>query len=198
MGYDHKNRILALDNKIITDVFIAPEAVDNDQIKTATAIQAGASWVDVTWESGDLTAQPNYARNVTLTFVDADTSITAGTVTITGTDLRGNTVSEIITGIATASSLTYSGDIAFATITSIVLSDFVGATQTNDTLKIGNGKIFGLSNELDDSNDVTKVIENETDSTTYTVSTTYNTIEFAADPDGSKNYAVYYKSKTVW
>lgn len=195
MTFNLKNRLLDLDDKIITDVYLAPIAADVDLYVTAVALQTGASWAD---KSLTVAAQPAYARNITLTFVDGDTSISAGTVTIVGTDIRGDAVTEVITGIVTATTLSYAGDVAFRTITSITVSGFTGATQTNDTIKVGCGDIYGLTCELYATADVLQVIETGVDSTAYTVDTTYNTVDFDDVADASSHYSIMYESKTLW
>ena len=195
MTFNTKNVLLALDDKLVTDDFLAPATADVDLYVTVVALQTGASWVN---KALTVATQPGYARNITLTLVDGDTSITAGTVTIVGTDIRGDAVTETITGIVAATTLSYAGDVAFATITSINVTGFVGCTQTNDTIKVGMGDIYGLTCELYASGDVKQVIETGIDSTAYAVDTTYNTVDFDDVADASSHYSIFYESKTLW
>lgn len=90
------------------------------------------------------------ARNVTVTQTANDTADTSGTITVTGTDLAGNVISEVITPEA---GKTIAGARAFATITSIVGAGWaIDAVEgTNDTITVGFGALIGLPDMLTDT-----------------------------------------------
>lgn len=90
------------------------------------------------------------ARNVTVTQTAKDTADTSGTITVTGTDLAGNVISEVITPEA---GKTIAGARAFATITSIVGAGWAidVAEGTNDTITVGFGALIGLPDMLTDT-----------------------------------------------
>jgi len=79
--------------------------------------------------------QPDVPRNITITVTDANASIDAGTVTVTGTDISGNPVSEVMTMPA---NLTKTGTKTFKKITSVVVASLHGQ-EAGDTIVVGIG-----------------------------------------------------------
>jgi hypothetical protein len=90
------------------------------------------------------------ARNVTVTQTAGDTEDTNGKITVTGTNLAGEAISEEITPNAGA---TVAGAKAFASITAIVGSGWaIDAVEgTNDTITVGFGALIGLPDKLSDT-----------------------------------------------
>lgn len=90
------------------------------------------------------------ARNVTVTQTAGDTEDTNGTITVTGTNLAGEVISEVITPNAGE---TVAGAKAFASITSIVGAGWAidAAEGTNDTITVGFGALIGLPDKLADT-----------------------------------------------
>jgi hypothetical protein len=110
----------------------APVAADDDLIVTVANMKVGSYTV---------AAQPDVPRNITVTHaIVAVGTDTVGTITITGTDVFGATISEVIIpsagGVAT-------GAKAFKTVTSVVGAGWVIAGG-NDTIKVGVGNKLGL------------------------------------------------------
>lgn len=136
-------------------------------------------------------------RNVT---VDVDfatgkaTTTVSGTLTIIGKNQFGRSVNETIA----VSTNTATGNVAFSTITSLVYTAFTitGASEDNILLTVGTGVKIGLSNNITSTANFIKVIEDGATSTTYVGNATYNTIQFASAPDGSKDYQVLYEART--
>jgi len=121
----------------------SPALDDNDYYVASTNMKNGA--YTLAHSAPDVGA-----RNVTVTQTAGDTEDTNGKITVTGTNLAGDTITEEITPNAGA---TVAGAKAFATITSIVGSGWVidGAEGTNDTVVVGFGALIGLPDMLTDS-----------------------------------------------
>lgn len=83
---------------------------------------------------------PDYPRNVTITPGGTTTSVPAGDVVVTGTDILGQVITENITFAANASALV-AGVKAFASLTSIV---FPQQDDTGATYDVGFGEVLGL------------------------------------------------------
>jgi hypothetical protein len=88
-----------------------------------------------------IAAQPDFPRNITITVTDANTSISAGTVTVTGKDLDGSVISE---SLNLAVALTKTGTKNFKSITSVVVAGLVG-NGAGDNLKVGIGSNVQLT-----------------------------------------------------
>ena len=88
-------------------------------------------------------AQPDIARNVEITVTDLDTSISAGTITVNGYDNEGVLVSE---SFDLSMALTFTGDVGFASIINIVVSNLTGADPTGDTIAVATGSILQITN----------------------------------------------------
>lgn len=116
-----------------------------DHNKTlVTPATAEAILEEVTIEDGTFApdGQPDVARNIIVTVTSA--TIDAGTITVTGTGVDGEIVSE---SFDLSSALSFTGTVMFATITSIVVADLanedpadVFAIGTGVTVQIWNGK----------------------------------------------------------
>lgn len=167
---------------------------NKDAVKAATDVSSG----DVTWNAAALT-DPVYPANIDLTFVDGDTSITAGTVVIEGTDAQDNVVSETITGIVAATSLTYSTDTAFKTLTKVTIA--LTGSGAADTLALSAGQKLGLYLDIRTSDDVIanlcSIAGAEATVDVGTINTTYQTVSFATAIDGTNDYVLIYKPEFV-
>ena len=136
------------------------------------------------------------ARNVTVTQTAKDTEDTNGTITVVGTDLAGNVISEVITPDA---GKTVAGTQAFASITSITGAGWaIDATDaTNDTITVGFGALIGLPDMLTDTAQVLAASLNnvrEAVDPGVTVSPTVlslNTVDLASPLNGSP-VKIYY------
>lgn len=103
-----------------------------NKIVTSVAIANGAQII---------ANQPDVPRNITIAVTDMDTSIDAGVVTVTGTDIKGDLLVEAF-DLTTA--LVFVGTSNFATITSVVVSALHGAAL-GDTLIVGVGSNVQLT-----------------------------------------------------
>ena len=116
-------------------VWTNPVLADVDRLKGAQATSASVITTVTTF-----LAQPDFARNITITPGGTTADVPAGDVTVTGTNIRGEVITEAITIAANATGL-QSGVKAFKTVTNIHLP--VRATS-GDTLAVGVGDALGL------------------------------------------------------
>jgi len=125
---------------------------------------------------------PDVPRNITVT-----TDSSNGIITVWGIDAHGRFCSEVI---EISASGTVQGMIAFATIDKITISKKINTTEA---VEIGIGCKIGLSNTINEADDVFKVKKNNADIASYYVDTTYNTVEFHTIENGDE-LTIYYKS----
>jgi hypothetical protein len=135
------------------------------------------------------------ARNVTVTQTITNAAEdTNGTITVTGTDLSGATISEEIIPNGGA---TVAGAKCFKTITSIVGAGWVVNGADPDTITVGFGALIGLPDKLTDTAQVLAASLNnvkEATAPTVTVSATVlasNTVDLNSALDGTP-VKVYY------
>lgn len=140
-----------------------------------------------------IAAQPDVPRNIKIAITDADTSITAFQITVSGKDAKGNSVSEQFTQ---AGGLTQVGSIAFATISSVIVNSITGAGD-GDVLNVGIGSKLGLSNAICFTADVYKVKKNNAhySSASYTTNATYGTVDVStgAAITGGDDFTIWYR-----
>ncbi len=90
-----------------------------------------------------LANQPDVPRNVTITVTDADTSITAGLVTVSGITPQGVRTTEVFN---ITNGLTQTGRTIFAVVSSVVISGVAGSDGgTTDVITVGVGNRIGLA-----------------------------------------------------
>lgn len=118
-----------------------PILADVDRIVTAT------DWEDITLT---IAAQVDGLRNVTCTLTDASNSVT-GLLTITGTNYKGETITETMTPDGAGGGKTLTGTKLFASITSCIITSTAGALAGTDTLVIGVGTVVGVPFDLTNS-----------------------------------------------
>jgi len=107
--------------------YITPAS--DDALVTAVDVADGAQTLKLT--------TLDFARNLTMAVVDEDSSISAGILTVVGTDDRGDALTEIFT-IPTTGSATVTGTSMFKTITSATVSAIAGE-DAGDTIALGFG-----------------------------------------------------------
>lgn len=86
--------------------------------------------------------QPDVPRKLQIAITDANSSITAGTVTVACTGASGESVSDV-TNIANGGTHTYTTGKACATISSITVASLAGA-GAGDTIGVGPATALGL------------------------------------------------------
>lgn len=154
----------------------------------------------------DLT-QPNVPRNivifasVTAGGVSVTSTVLTATAFISGLDSLGRSTFTYQQVVTTAGATAGLGTIAFAQVSSITIT--VASTGTVTVLnnlvnfQIGTGDKIGLVNDLDSVGDIYHVSEAGVVTTTYTANAQYNTIDFATDGNGARDYAVRYIQKNL-
>ena len=161
-------------------------------ISTTTLGSAGTTYV-----TADL-AQPKYPRNIIVVSsftVGMTTETVSGTVVIIGTDSLGNPMTETLTLVSTDNATVGIGSVTWCGVSSITIRNvtFGAGLSATGYICVGTGVKIGLGWHIMSNGDVYKVLEAGSDSITYTVNADFNSIQFAAEPDGSKDYNVWYK-----
>ncbi len=110
----------------------SPLPADLISIKAAAAPANGAITI---------AAQPPHARKLQVRVVDGGTHITAGTLTLVGTDQDGNAITEVISLIGTADRTTVT-KWAYAHLTSGTVANLAGGGSS--TLGMGCSNDFGV------------------------------------------------------
>ncbi|MBA7710988.1 hypothetical protein ES703_119938 [subsurface metagenome] len=119
-------------------------------------------------------AQPDCPRNLT---ISAAGGAPTGNIVVTGVDAKGNNIFPTTETIAITPGGTTVGDVAFATITQIVIPATVLAATT---ISVGIGSKLGLSNIIYRTGDVYKCTKNGADysgAANITPNSTYNTVD---------------------
>ena len=123
----------------IQSVFMgAPILADVDRIVTSQ------DWEDIALT---IAAQPDVPRNVTATLTDANDSV-SGVLTIVGTDIRGRTITEVMT-VALGVGKAFVGTKIFASITSATITGSSGELNGTDVVTVGVGNVIGTAMDLD-------------------------------------------------
>ncbi len=197
--------------------YIAPEASDVDVfISTFTGINLNHELVRTTLLTTATTytlAGGSYADIITprnICAVIRSTAIATGgynhqitvisvPLVVTGINSLGEADTETITISTHSMTSPTEGNKAWLSITSLALGGSgtitfaSGASCANVTVAIGTKNKIGLPFDLTYASEIKKVLENKAVSTTYSVNTTYDTIDFATDPNATINYQIYAK-----
>lgn len=159
---------------------------DNPAAADTTSIVAEANLTNKSWT---IAGQPDVPRNLVLTVVDTTPGITAGTVTVVGVGAYGQAVTE--TFDCSAGAATYTGNVAFATVTSVVTSSFATLGGSGDeTFKVGAGTKLGLP--VYKLKDVHKACVDGADETIGTHNLTYGTIIPNTAANGTRDFDFWY------
>lgn len=112
-----------------TRIAAATTAATTNRFVTSTNMKVGAYTV------ANAAAADGFARLVTVTHTEVGGGVdTLGTITVTGTDLLGAVISEVITPVASS---TATGKVPFKTVTGVVGAGWVIGTG-NDTIVVGH------------------------------------------------------------
>ena len=137
--------------------------------------------------------QVDYPRTISVTVSSAAAGATlVGTISIVGIDSTGAACTESVT---LSTSATATSNYAFAYLTSITISVTSitgGSGYASMEIAFGIGAKLGLPASINAATDVYVIIENGVSlSVSAQANATYNTIDFASDPDASKDYQVW-------
>lgn len=173
---------------------VAPDAAG---LKTATATTvAPATVLAAGLLAPGIAALLAYPRNVTFTTAGVTPADAPATAVITGTDINDAPLEETVNLAQTATIA--EGAYAFKTITSIV---YAAADGTAATVAIGFGKKFGFTKPIVRRGGTVGVVQEIANGAVVATGTFVNastgapngTYSPSTDPDGTKDYAVYYE-----
>jgi hypothetical protein len=161
----------------------SPVVDDVDRIVTTVSMANGAY---------TLAAQPDVPRNITITHTAVSTVDTLGTITITGTDIGGAVITEVITPL---NGTIASGAKAFKTVISVVGAGWAVVAGA-DSITVGVGGLIGLPHKLAVATHLYGVLNGTREGTlpTLTVSSTVlsqNTVDFSTAWGGTQAYLTY-------
>jgi hypothetical protein len=166
-------------------------AVDPDYILTTNNGDTTGAATTVT----TFTKQPDVARALTVTPTGTTADVAAGNVVISGTNCKGETVTDTLAFLENASTAT-TGVVAFKTVTSIVFP--AEDSPYSATWTVGVSDKLGLCKCLDDAGDVAWASADGTyEATRPTCTADEDEVEKnVCDPntacDGSKDFKFYF------
>lgn len=126
-------------------------------------------------------------RNAVLLYDSNGITATAGTITLTGVDARGNATTEDLTVAAQTANQTLTGNVAWSSISQI---DLQSSRTEVISLTVTGGQKFGLP--LIPS-DLYHLTVNATPQTAPTVNSTYGTFDPVSTPASNVDYNVWVK-----
>lgn len=153
-----------------------------------TYVVNGEDLTQATPITATLANQPDVPRAVRMEIVDADASISAWNIEISGVNARGQDDKEVWT-----SSKIRTGNVAWSRITSIIVTSITGA-NAGDVMNIGITIRLGLSDHVYATADVYKIRQNGADVAPVggSVSTDYGTYTMAAIVGGD-DIVIYFR-----
>lgn len=218
--YQGSSRVNARNNRVITgsllvhDAWPAASAKDNKgPVQAAVAngysvAHAGAAAAGTRnmvlggSKTVNGVGQPNYGRNVVITVTHASAVVAMNGI-ISGTDIAGKPIQEAWAVTAGTTSKTFTGKVAFYTITSI--TETVAADASANSIVAGTGNVLGLAAKLSVPSLVKEVVDGAvvTTGTVVAASAAANndpigTYAPATAPDGVHTYEIYYISNDPW
>lgn len=138
-----------------------------------------------------IAAQPKFPCKLQVRLVDANGSISAGTVTLVGVGVNGQAVTQTI-ALTGGTATTTTTDV-YATLTSATVASIAGAAA-GDTIGIGPSSALGLPAVVGfTSLSVFKSCANETNEAVGTVDATAGSIVPTTAPDGTVDFDFWYK-----
>lgn len=156
---------------------------------SAIAVNGIVTAVNLTNTALTVAGHPDVPRALKVVIVDTTPGITAGIVTIVGVDVLGRTMTEVFDCAAGAG--TYSGNIPFATVTSVTTSNFTALGGGGDeTISVGVLDKLGLPCRK--LRGVHKACVDGANEAVGTVSTTYGTIIPTTATNGTRDYDFWY------
>lgn len=139
-----------------------------------------------------IAAQPDFPRKLQVRIVDANSSVTAGQVVLTGTGSHGQTATQTIS--LSGGTRTVTTDDVYAKLSTAVVSGVVGAAA-GDTIGIGPATALGLPASkapVPDTFAVHKAGLNNADEAVGTVDTVAGSIIPTTAADGARRFDFWY------
>lgn len=156
----------------------------------AAALTGYVNTVDAADGVQSLAAQPDVPRKLQVRIVDANSSISAGTLTLVGIGARGQAVTQVIA--LTGGTRTVTTDDAYATITSATIASLSGAAS-GDTVGIGPATALGLPAARGATSvSVFRAYVDDVAEAVGTVDATAGTIVPTTVPNGSRDYDFHF------
>jgi hypothetical protein len=170
-----------------------PVAVDADRLKAALATSASVVTTVTTF-----LAQPDFARIISITPGGTTTDVAEGNITVTGTNIRDEVISENVAIAANATGAVYTTK-AFKTVTSVAFPAQDGAGATFD---IGVTDALGLDRCMDGNNVILATMDGVYETTRPTVTShatdvSKNTIDPNTALNASKDLIAYFISTEI-
>lgn len=176
-------------SRVLTVTYNAPVAASSTAVHAAVTDNGSAQVVTTG------ITQPDMARNVSATAGGTAANITAVAVTVKGTDMYGNPISETLPAFTAGSAGTVTGSKAFGTVTEIDIP----ANGTGVTTSVGVGGKLGFPVKLSRNTIIFTFVDGVRDSlgadVTLANDATHlenNTVSFSTAPNGSHVYLVDY------
>lgn len=148
--------------------------------------------IDMANGAQSIAAQPDFPRKLQVRVVDANSSVSAGSVVLVGVGARGQAVTQTIS--LTGGSATTTTTDAYATLTSATISGLTGAAS-GDTIGIGPATALGLPGPKVLTPSTYAVFKSNVDNANETVGTvdaTAGTIAPTTAPNGTHTYDFWY------
>jgi hypothetical protein len=141
--------------------------------------------------------QPDFPRVLSITGTGSSHNA-AGVVTITGTDIRGNAISDAIT---LNSNTTVNGVKAFKTVTTIDTSAATGV-GTNAGIEVGTSSLLGLDRMMEADEYINGSVDGTYEATRATISysatvLSQNTVSFNTALGNTHTYRAVYVTKEL-
>ena len=158
------------------------------------AAASAATQLDIAAASGGeamtTPVQPTHPRNIVITVTDGDTSISAFAITVSGTAPDGTAITEVF---SFADGLVQTGDVVFATLTSVVLTSVTG-NGAGDLLDAAWGVKLGVSLPYGSTGlSIVKLSVDGTIEAAAATDTTNNSFTATTAPNGAHDYEVWYE-----
>ncbi len=145
------NAVQRRDLKLPTQVILEKQTLTDPVVADADRLLNDQATSDSTTTTAtSFLAQPDVCRTLSITPGGTTDDVPAGDVTVTGTNIHGDTISEAFTFAANASTVT-NGTKAFCSVTSIVFPIQDGAAATYD---VGVLDALGLKRCMDSAGHV--------------------------------------------
>lgn len=192
---DVQRRDMKLASQVLLEkqVIAIPEVADADQVLTTNDGPTSAAAVEIT----SFTAQPDVPRNITITPTGTTTDVESCNVTVTGTNIFGQTISEVLAFSANASTAT-AGAKAFKTVTSVAFAADCESGGFAATWTVGVGDVLGLKRCMDAAGHVAFAVFNGAYETTRPTCVAdadeveKNTCDINGTLDATKNVEIYF------
>jgi len=187
------------DMKLATQQLMEKQTITNPAAAAADDVLSGdagnASAAAATQTTFD--AQPDVTRTLTITPTGTTADVAACTITVTGTDFHGQTITDTFAFLANASTVT-AGTKAFKTVVSVAFPAACEDSPFGATWNVGYGEGLGLKRCLDSAGHaVFSTVSGAYEATRATVAVDAaniegNTADFNGTMDGAADFEIFF------